>query len=226
MAVYFEKWKESEREWIGAVVQRAKTNLMYAGLTFVGCIAGLGAIGFMGNGLQGMIANLGIGAVFGAICSLVFLIMMATNKVDKQHMQSIDRIMGKLNEEEKERFAIQMLEIEEPGSKRELVWTGEMKINHRACVTKDFITFSSDRGGMSFVQLDKVERIELEVREDTIRASGGDMMMRIKETSYPMCFYYHQSVNEGKKDCDAWYVFETKEQRDVVLKCIQEMKVD
>lgn len=224
MAGYYEQWIAKEKEWADEIGGKTKKIMGICGIASVLAFPALSLV----TGLAGGSANLGssllVSLLIGLACGCIFLIIMLASNPVKAHMKSLQKnITEALPEDEKEKMAEQMLGIADPDGVREVAWVDEMKEHHIVRITKDYATFSSQRIGISLVQLWKVERIELDAKDDTFRVRSGGVKVSVSEMRFPICFYYKDSVAAGKSKEDVRFTFESRGVRDEVMRYIQEL---
>ncbi|MBD5489647.1 MAG: hypothetical protein HDR13_12785 [Lachnospiraceae bacterium] len=220
MSTCYERWFEREEEWIK---KQRKRQMQRAGvyclilpfaLSLISLVSGLssGASDFW----KGMPASFLIGIVMG----LVIWIGISLSNPVKRYGKNIKKLLEDLSQTERENMAKQMLGEDPDIEVRELSWKSWSEGVNIARVTKDYLTFSCDKGAFQIVQLWKTERIELDVREDTYRARGGGMTVRVSDESYPMSFYYRGNQTQQSNEA---YVFGKRAWRDEVLRAIREL---
>lgn len=220
MDTCYERWLEREQKWIK---EQKKQQMQKTGvyclivpfaLSLISLVSGLlsGASDFW----TGVPASFLMGIVIG----LLTWIVIALSNPAKRYGKNIKKLLEGLSQTERENMAKQMLGEEPDIEVREITWKSLLDGCGLARVTRDYLTFSGDKGAFEIIQLWKTERIELDVREDTYRARGGGVTVRVADESYPMSFYYRGNQTQ---QCDEVYVFSKSAWRDEVLQAIQEL---
>lgn len=224
MAGYYGQWVAKEMEWAEEIGRKAKRTMGICGAVSVLAFPVLSLVIGLGNGSENLLASLLVSLLVGLACGSIFLVIMLASNPVKAHGKSLQKnITEVLSETEKENLAEQMLGIADPNGVREVAWVDEMKEHHVVRITKDYATFASQRLGISLVQLWKVERIELDARDDTFRVRSGGMKVSVTETSFPIYFYYKDSVAAAKREADVCFVFSSRGLRDEVMGYIREL---
>lgn len=221
----YEKWLEEEKEWVNEAEKKCKRDTWrYSLLTLAGCVVVLGAIGLFAAGIdiQGMLRNMLIGFVVGIIMVLFIFMMTKPTWPAKRYMQHLKiQIEDVLSAAEREEFATQML----GNDVKRISWIGEEKTEEKVLVTKDYALRVTGRGGAVMVQLQKVKRIEVDVKEYTVTTRSGGFKVQQTETVYPMYFYYQQPSEGNKEKCDKEFTFARREERERVSHILNEMKI-
>ena len=220
MGTCYERWFVREEEWIKKQRKRQMQRtgvyclILPFALSLISLVSGLssGASDFW----KGVPASFLIGIVMG----LVIWIGISLSNPVKRYGKNIKKLLEDLSQTERENMAKQMLGEEPDIEVRELSWKSWSEGVNIARVSKDYLTFSCDKGAFRIVQLWKTERIELDVREDTYRARGGGMTVRVSDESYPMSFYYRGNQTQQSNEA---YVFGKRAWRDEVLRAIREL---
>lgn len=221
MGHVYDNWLEREKSWITEAEMKIKKSMSrYAVLEIAGCTGGFAAIGFLsGAGLWGVMMNLGIGFIFGAVAALITVLAIRASLPASRYMQRLKETVEKaLSAEEREEFASQMLDE----SAKCVSWFNiEEKIEYRIHITTDYLLHTSGRGGVNLVPLRQVERIELDTTESIQKVRGGGMTVSVRETDYPMFFYYLNSGREKNKKADNVIYFPSKALRDQAANCLE-----
>lgn len=220
MGTYCERWLEREKEWISKQRKQQMQRMGIYCLILPFALSLLSLVGGLTGGApdfwKGMPASFLIGIGMG----LVTWIGMSLDNPAKRYEKNIKKLMEDLSQTERENMAKQMLGEEPDIEVREISWKSWSEGFNIARITKDYLTFSCGKGAFQLVPLWKTERIELDVREDTYRARGGGMTVRVSDESYPMSFYYRGNQTQQSNDA---YVFGKRVWRDEVLRAIQEL---
>ncbi|MBD5502127.1 MAG: DUF2207 domain-containing protein [Lachnospiraceae bacterium] len=221
----YEKWLKKEKEWVDEAEKKCKQDtLKYCLLALVGCVVVLGAIGLFAAGIdvQAMLRNMLIGFVVGIIMVLFIVMMTMPTWPAKRYMKLLKvQVEDVLSSEEREEFAAQML-----GSDMKRVsWIGEEKTEEKVLITKDYALRVTGRGGAVMVQLQKVKRVEVDVKDYTVTTRGNGFKMEQTLTVYPMRFYYQQLSENNKGKCDKEFTFSRREDREKVSHILNEMKI-
>lgn len=225
MNTYYSRWIEQEEAWAAEIdAQRKKRTWICAVVAFVLCVAAVAGIGFLASGVEGGISNIKYGAILGVISVGIFLLVMLCTSFKKHYMKSLEKEAGKelSTDALKEEFAMAMLDGAS-GSSRclEFVWQKGAEPD-RFCVASRFAVIR----GMKpcIVQLDKTERMELDVINFKVGSSIGDYKVKVGYTSYPIFFYYHQSgvVDRKKQQADKLISFPSRELREQAIHMMQE----
>lgn len=221
MGHVYDNWLEREKSWITEAEMKIKKSMSrYAVLEIAGCTGGFAAIGFLsGAGLRGAMMNLGIGFIFGAVAALITVLAIRASLPASRYMQRLKETVEKtLSAEEREEFASQMLDE----NAKCVSWiNAEEKIEYRIHITTDYLLHTSGRGGANLVPLRQVERIELDTTESTYKVRGGGMTVAVRETDYPIFFYYLKSGNVKSKNADYGIYFPSKALRDQAANCLE-----
>lgn len=221
MGHVYDNWLAREKSWITEAEMKIKKSMSrYAVLEIAGCTGGFAAIGFLsGAGLWGAMMNLGIGFIFGAVAALITVLAIRASLPASKYMQRLKETVEKaLSAVEREEFASQMLDE----SAKCVSWFNvEEKIEYRIHITTDYLLHTSGRGGVNLVPLRQVERIELDTTESIQKVRGGGMTVSVRETDYPMFFYYLNSGREKNKKADNVIYFPSKALRDQAANCLE-----
>lgn len=220
MRTCYERWLEREEAWIKKQKKRQMQRwglyclILPFALSLFSLVCGLssGAPDFW-TGVPGSF-------LIGLVMGLVTWIGIGLSNPAKRYGKNMKKLLEDLSQTERENMAKQMLGEETDIEVRELSWKSWSEGVHLARITKDYLTFSCDKGAFQIIQLWKTERIELDVREDTYRAGGGGMTVRVSDESYPMSFYYRGNQTQQSNDV---YVFGKRAWRDEVLRAIREL---
>lgn len=219
----YNRWLEKEMEWIKQERKQAngRAALLAVAIALIcpiiSIICGLasGAPDFW----TGAPASLLIGACIGLVTWICVFFSRAVIRYEK----NIQICLESMTQSDRETMARQMLGEDPEAKEREVKWKGILEGHKKAHITRDYLTFSDEKGSFLLVHLWKTERIETDVKQTTYRASGGGMSMRMSTEEYPVGFYY-QGNQTDKQDSD--YVFYKSEWRDAVLRAIREVKGD
>ncbi|MBD5546320.1 MAG: hypothetical protein HDQ97_02805 [Lachnospiraceae bacterium] len=92
-------------------------------------------------------------------------------------------------------------------------------------ITKDYVLQNASDGTVSMVQLQKVEKIVMNVREYTAKTRGEGLKILQASTVYPMYFYCRKSEKEKTKEYDREISFGKREDRKLVAYYLHEMKI-
>lgn len=220
MGTYYEKWLEREKEWIKTQRKRQMKMTGIYCLILPFALSLISLVSGMSGGAPDFWKNVPIAFLVGIGMGLLMWIGMSLDNPTKRYGKNIKKLIEDLSQTERENMAKQMLGEEPDIEVRELSWKSWSAGVNIARITKDYLTFSCDKGAFQIVQLWKTERIELDVREDTYRARGGGMTVRVSDESYPMSFYYRGNQTQQS---DEAYVFGKRTWRDDMLKAIQEL---
>lgn len=219
----YNKWLEKEMEWIKQERKQAngRAALIWVAIALIcpiiSIIFGLasGAPDFW----RGAPASLLIGACIGFVTWIGVFFSRAVVRYEK----NIQSCLESMTQSDRETMARQMLGEDPEAKEREVKWRDLLEGHFKAHITRDYLTFSGDRGSFLLVHLWKTERIETDVKQITYRASGGGMSMRMSTEVYPVAFYYRGNHTD-QQDTD--YVFAKSEWRDAVLQAIREVTGD
>lgn len=226
MNTYYDRWLEQENAWAAEVQsERSKKTWISAAIAFVCCVVAVAGIGFLATGVEGGISNIKYGVIFGVISvGLYLIIMLLFGDYKKRYMKCLEKEVRKelTTDALKEEFGMAMLDN---SAKRlpclEFIWQKGAALN-RFCVASRFAVL---RGPLPcIVQLDKTERIELDVVNFKNTSNVGDYQVRTNLTTYPAFFYYRQSqpVDRKKQKCDKLISFPSRELREQALRMMQE----
>lgn len=156
--------------------------------------------------------------------SLLTMLLMLSSFPAKRYMRNLKKqIEDALSSDEREDFALQMLGTE--GDVTCISWVGEGKIKERVRMTKDYALQTSGHGTAVLVELQKVKKVAVDVREYTVTTRGGGFKMQQTATVYPMYFYYQTPVEGEKKKCDKEFTFGQQEYREQVSHYLHERKI-
>lgn len=218
----YEGWLEREKNWIDEAEAKIKKSMSrYALMEILGCSGGFAAIGLLaGAGVRGVLQNLGIGLAFGLIAALITVLAIRASLPASKYMENLKKAIAPLSKAERDELATQMLDVNATC----VAWVNaEEKIEYRIHITRDYLLQTSARGGANLIQLRQVERIELDVRESVQRIRSNGMKITIRETNYPIYFYF-KSMGEVKGDHpDDVIYFPERGLRDQAAKSIEEM---
>lgn len=222
---YYEKWLEQEEAWASEIdTNRRKKTWISAAVAFVLCVAAVAGIGFLSTGIEGGINNIKYGVILGIVSVGFFLIVMLCGGYKKRYLRSLEKEVGKelATDALKEEFAIAMLDKGRKSSScLEFVWQKGAEPD-RFCVASRFAVLR----GMSpcVVQLDKIDRMELDVLDFKMTSNVGDYKIKTTYTSYPIYFYYQRSDNldRKKQKADKLISFPSTELRDQAIRMMQE----
>lgn len=219
----YERWLEKETVWIK---EQRKGEMKRVGVCCLILVLLLPLISLV-SGLLSGVPDFWKGVpgslLVGILICLVIWIAVSLSSPVKRYGRNIGKQMENLSQTERENMARQMLGEEPDMEVHEVIWRGVMEGNNRACITRDYLTFSWSRGAFQVVQLWKTERIELDVRDSSYQVRSGGTSVRIKDESYPMFFYYRGNHNE---QCDTSYIFEKRQWREEVLQAIRAVSKD
>ncbi|MBD5456501.1 MAG: hypothetical protein HDR23_08560 [Lachnospiraceae bacterium] len=222
----YTKWLEKEKEWVNAVEKKCKRDTWkYSLLTVAGCVVVLGAIGLLAAGginIQGMLQNMLIGLAWGIIIIPFMFIFTKPTWPAKRYIAELkSEIEDVLSPEDREEFASQML-----GSDvKRISWIDEEKREERVLITKDYAFRVTGRGMATMVELQKVKRVTVDVRELTISTRSRGLKIQETATSYPMYFYYRLLSEGDKEKYDKEFIFTRREDREKVSHILNEMKI-
>lgn len=223
MNTCYERWLEKETAWIK---EQRKQSMKKTGLGCVIIVFVLPLISLVSGLLSGapdfwagVLGSLLLGVFMGIG---VYIAVSLTNPV-KRYGRNIEKQMENLSQTERENMARQLLGEEPDIEVREVTWKGFLDGYHAAHITRDYVTFSWDRGAFQIVQMWRTERIELDAADSSYQVRSGGTSVRVKEESYLLRFYYRGNQNE---QCDTSYVFEKRQWRDEVLQAIQAVSED
>lgn len=224
MNTYYEKWWNQEEAWAAEIdAKRKKKTWISAAVAFVLCVVFVAGIGFLGGGLEAGLSNIKYGVILGVVSIGIFLIVMFAGGFKKRYLKLLAKEVKKelTTDALKEEFAMAMLD-ETGGSSRCLEYTFQKGTElHRFCVVSKFAVL---RGLMPcIVQLDKTERMELDVVDFKTTSNIGDYQVRTTLTTYPIYFYYHQSqpVDRKKQKADKLISFPSKNLREQAIQMMQ-----
>lgn len=225
MNTYYSKWKEQEESRASQIdARRRQKNRITAALAFVLCVASVAGIGFLGGGAQTAVSNIKYGVILGVASVGIFLIVMLCGGYRKRYMKVLQKEVDKelTTDALKEEFAMAMLDkAAENSCFLEFVWQKWAEAD-RFCVADRFAVL---RGlNPCIVQLDKIERMELEVMDFATTSGLGDYKVRVSYTVYPIFFYYKRpgNVDRKKQKADKMISFPSKELRDRAIHMMQE----
>lgn len=219
----YNRWLEKEMAWIKQERKQANGRAALLGVAIAVAMPLISLIFGYTSGepdfWRGAPASLLIGACIGFITWISVFLSRATVRYEK----NIQRSLESMTQSDRENMARQMLGEDPEVKVREVNWKGIMEGHHVAHITRDYLTFSGDKGSFELVHLWKTERIETDVKQSTYRASGGGMSLRLSTEEYPVGFFYRGNQTDQQ---DSDYVFEKSEWRDAVLKAIREVTGD
>lgn len=219
----YAKWLEKEKAWIDAAEKKIKKQtLIGMPIVVVVFVVLLGAIGLLaGGGVNGMLHNALIGLIFGIVCVPLFYLLMMSSFPAKRFMKAMKaEIENTLSPAELESFVEQM---NDEAALRSFSWISESKMEEKVRISRDYALKTSSAGTVVLVQLRQVEQIEIDVREYTVTTRGGGLKMSQTTTVYPMQFFYKKANAEKKRTYDKAFGFDSRQRRDQVLACIQEV---
>ncbi|MBD5393553.1 MAG: hypothetical protein HDR71_04635 [Lachnospiraceae bacterium] len=222
----YAKWLEQEKEWVNAAEKKCKRDTWkYSLLTVAGFVVVLGAIGLLAAGginIQGMLQNMLIGLAAGIIIIPFVFILTKPTWPAKRYIAELKReIADVLSPEDREEFASQML----GNDVKRISWIGEEKREERVLITKDYALKVTGRGTATMVQLQKVKRVAVDVREFTVTTRSSGFKIQQTATIYPMYFYYRLLSESDKEKCDKEFTFARREDRENVAHILNEMKI-
>lgn len=229
MNTYYSRWMEQEEAWAAEIdAGRKKKAWIYAAIAFVLCVAAVSGIGFLAAGVETGINNIKYGVILGVVSVGFYLIAMLCISYKKHYMKSLKKEANKelTTDALKEEFAMAMLDTATKNSPcLEFVWR-KGEVPQRFCVVSRFAVI---RGAIPcIVQLDKIERMELDVVEFKNTSSVGDYKVRTSLTTYPIYFYYQQSQipDRKKQKADKLISFPSREMREQAIRMMQEKMED
>lgn len=217
----YTKWLENEKAWIDEAERKIKKkNLISLPIIVVGFVVVLGAIGILvGGGVEKMLQNALIGLIAGIVCAPLFYLLMMSSYPAKRFMKAMKaEIENTLSPAELASFAEQM---NDTASLQNISWIGENKAEERVRISRDYALKTSSVGTAVLVQLQKVEHVEIDVEEYTVTTRGGGFRVSQTAVIYPINFYYKKVNTEKKRTYDKAFGFDSRERRDQVLACIQ-----
>lgn len=216
----YENWLERERNWINEAEMKIRKSMsQYAVLEILGCAGGFAAIGLLsGAGVRAVLQNLGIGLVLGVVVAVITVLAIRASLPASKYMESLKELMeGKLSETERNEFASQMMDE----NAKCVSWiNAEEKIEYRIHITRDYLLYTSARGGADLIKLQQVERIELDAKESVQRIRSNGIKITIRETDYPMFFYFKNSGEVKGENPDDVIYFPQRNLRDEAVKYI------
>lgn len=220
MGTCYERWLDKEKEWINKQRKQQMKMTGFYCLILPFALALISLVSGLSGGAPDLWKNVLIAFLVGIGMGLLMWIGMSLDNPAKRYGKNIKKLIEDLSQTERENMAKQMLGEEPDIEVREVSWKSWSEGVNIARITKDYLTFSCNKGAFQIVQLWKTERIELDVREDTYRARGGGMTVRVSDESYPMSFYYRGNQTQQSDDA---HVFGKRAWRDEVLAAIQEL---
>lgn len=225
MNTSFNQWMQQEEAWAEEIeARRRKKTWITAAVTFVLCVAAVAGIGFLGAGVEAGINNIKYGVIFGIFSVGIFVLVMLCGSYKKLYMKSLKKEIGKelTTDALKEEFAEAMLD-KASGSSRclEFAWQKGAE-SDRFCTASRFAVLRGVKP--CIVQLDKVERIELDELTFKTTSNIGDYKVKTAYTSYPIFFYYRQAgaVDKKKQKVDKLISFPSTALRDQAIHMMQE----
>lgn len=225
MNTYYSKWMEQEDAWASEInAKRKQRTWIYAAVAFVLCVAGVSGIGFAAAGVEAGISNIKYGVILGVVSTGIFLLVMVCGDYKKRYMKLLKKEVEKEfpTDSLKEEFAMAMLD-QNSGSGRclQFVWQKGAE-PYRFCTASKFAVLRGIQPCIA--QLDKTERIELDVQDIRITSNVGDYQIRTTSTSYPIFFYYEKAstADRKKQKVDKLISFPSRELRDQAVTMIRE----
>ena len=213
---HYNDWVEKERAWIEEMDRKTRAAIIkYCGLTIVGCVVVLGAIGLLATGtpsIPGMLRNMLIGLGFGVVVSIFALCLMVI-KPSKPYMKRLNAITEALTPGDRENLASQM-------SSSDVIcvnYKAVDKTEERILLSQDYLISSSAKGEFVLVKLREVERIETDIRDTSYIVRTNGTRVTMNDAVFVICFYYRDMSGEAKKMADAVCVFPERETRDQVV---------
>lgn len=217
----YTKWVAKEQAWIEEIDRKTRAMIIkYCGLTIVGCVVVLGAIGLLAGetiSISGMLHNMLIGLIFGVVAS-VFAICLMVRKPSKPYMKRLKASTEALTPGEREDIASQMLSPDVTCMNYKAV----DKTEERILLSQDYLISSSAKGEFVLVKLRQVDRIETDLRNTSYIVRTNGKRMAVNDAVFVISFYY-KKIDDGKaKEADAVCVFPDRETRDQVVRYLQE----
>lgn len=219
----YTKWLEKEKEWIDEAERKIKKkNLISLPIIVAGCVVVLGAIGILaGGGVEGMLHNALIGLICGIVFAPLFYLLMMSSYPAKRFMKAMKaEIENTLSPAELASFAEQM---DDTASLQSISWLDKDKTEEKVRISKDYALKTTSAGVAVLVQLQKVERVEIDAEEYTVTTRGGGFKVSQTTVVYPIQFYYKKINTEKKRTYDKAFDFESRERRDQILACIRKV---
>lgn len=224
MNTYYNKWMEQEEAWASEIdASKRKKALIYAAVGFILCVAALAGIGFLAAGVETGVANIKYGVILGAVSMGFYLLVMLCSNFKKRYRKVLEKEIKKelTTDALKEEFAMAMLSDAAKSDRcLEYVWQ-KGTASHRFCVASRFAVL---RGVLPcIVQLDKLDRMELDIVDLKNTSHVGDYQIRTTLTTYPIFFYYRnaQAADPKKQKADKMIAFPSKEMRDQAIAMMQ-----
>ncbi len=217
----YTKWLEKEKAWIDEAERKIKKkNLISLPIVVAGFVVVLGAIGILvGGGVAGMLQNALIGLIAGIVFAPLFYLLMMSSYPAKRFMKAMKaEIEDTLSPAELANFAEQM---NDTALLQTISWIDKDKTEERVRISRDYALKTSSAGIAVLVQLQKVEHVEIDVEEYTVTTRGGGFKVSQTAVMYPIQFYYKKVNTEKKRTYDKALDFESRERRDEILACIQ-----
>lgn len=146
MDTAYNRWLGKEMEWIRQERKRenGRAALIWVAITLICPIISM--ISGLANGAPefwtGMPASLLIGACIGFFTWLGIFLSRAVVRYDK----NIKRCLESMTQSDRETMAQQILGEDPEIKVREVDWKSLMEGHNKAYVTRDYLTFSNDRG--------------------------------------------------------------------------------
>ncbi len=223
MDTYYEKWLEREKEWISnANKQEMRRTKIYI-LLLIPALPLLSLVFGLSSGAPDFWKGMPGSLLIGIGMSAAIWIGVSLNNSAKRYEKYIQKELDGMSRSEQESFARQMLGEEPDTEMYEVTWKGMTEGQNLVRITRDYLTFSCDRGSFQIIPLWKTERIELDVEDGSYRAGSGGTSVRIAYESYPLKFYYK---GNQKGECDTSYIFGKRRWRDEVVQAIQAVSED
>lgn len=227
MEKYYDKWLESEQNWIDRIEAKYKKDMAkYLLLMFIGFPGVFGVLGWLGSQtIEAVLRNIVIGLGIDVVSGVMALLLMKGSLPAKRYMKRLKLEMEKeFSPGQREEFAFRMLGGEGPDKVKlfSFIMGDKMEATEgKVAVTKGYAILSHGSGDVEVVNLDKVKRMEQNVRRHKTVTRSGDWKIIHMRTAYPIAFYYKNTTNED--DYDKEFFFTDSALWDQVLNYIREV---
>lgn len=205
----YEKWLNSEKEWIGAYCKKTiRSSVLKVIPATLILLTVLFALLVLVNGnasSEEIIGGAAGGFFIGAIVSIFYLLFLLPGLSPKRYVKKIEKALKKcgLNDSEKEQLAQELLEAE---ADKEKTITFEMvgpKSNHtpaRFVITPHYALLEGGYPYAIFIRLSDIARIEAAEEEKTTTTRSGNMKNYYRYTLYTIGFFRKDRAERGLSD--------------------------
>lgn len=220
-------WLEKEQAAAEERKQKERKKTIKGMILLVpGSILALALIGWLSAGeISAAVGNIKYGIIFAACCEVILLPYTFVRNPSKRYMKLLKREIEKQlpTSGQQEEFASQMLGEIGVDSVRDIRCKKEYGREDWISITRDFTLMRYSIGKCVIIRFNEVQRIELDRNSFVISIKTNNKRTFINTNIYPIYFFYRSQGEGNKKEPDKMLAFDRREDRDKVMKAIQEL---